>query len=111
MVAYRNTRTGRVVHLAEALPSMDRSKRWERVDPGQATEPAEGREDGLTPPWPAPTPDPGGEFDPREHTVAQVNEYLAGADLGERHRVLRIEAEDRGRRGILAGPWAGSPEE
>lgn len=104
MVAYRNTRTGRVVHMAEPLPSMDRSKRWERVE-----EEAEGPQDvgaSAEPvaPWPEPSPDPGGPFDPAEHTVAQVNAYLADAGRDERERVLQAEAEGRGRRGILSGP-------
>ena len=101
-VAYRNTKTGRVVRLADPLPSMDRSKRWQRID---ADEPARDQGDAPKPPWEEPAPaDPGGPFDPTGHTVAQVNEHLAGAALPERERVLQAEAEGRGRRGILQGP-------
>lgn len=104
MVAYRNTRTGRVVHMAEPLPSMERSRRWERVE-----EEAKGPQDVGAPaepvaPWPVPDPAPDGLFDPGEHTVAQVNAYLADAGRDERLRVLAEEAEGRGRRGILSGP-------
>jgi hypothetical protein len=106
-VAYRNTRTGRVVHMAEHLVSMDRSKRWERVDP----EPID-----VTPLDRDPDRDPehvegllptaGGPFDPSEHTVQQVNDYLAGAEQAERERVLQAEAAGRARRGITSGPHA-----
>ena len=100
-VTYRNTRTGRVVHMAEPLPSMERSRRWERVEPGT---PAEKEEPERLPPWPDPSPAPDGPFDPAEHTVAQVNAYLADAGRGERERVLQAEAEGRARRGVLSGP-------
>lgn len=103
-VAYRNTRTDRVVHMAEPLPSMDRSKRWERVTEGDATGDTGGTPSGPVTPWPVPNPDPDGPFDPSERTVTQVNEYLAGADQAERERVLQAEADGRGRRGILSGP-------
>lgn len=102
-VAYRNTKTGRIVRLAEALPSMDRSKRWERLGNGEAPDQA-AAQSGPVAPWPVPTPDPDGPFDPGEHTVTQVNDHLAGAEVGERERVLQAEADGRGRRGILAGP-------
>lgn len=100
-VTYRNTRTGRVVHMAEPLPSMERSRRWERVEPDT---PAEKEEPERLSPWPDPNPNPSGPFDPAEHTVAQVNAYLADADRGERERVLQAEAEGRARRGVLSGP-------
>lgn len=103
MVAYRNTRTGRFVHLAEPLPSMDRSKRWERVEEDEAPKEPGG---AVSPPWPEPAPDPDGAFDPGEHTVAQVNAHLADVDLAERERVLQAEAEGRGRRGVLSGPYS-----
>lgn len=101
MVAYRNTRTGRVVHMAEPLPSMERSRRWERVEDDA---PAEAAQAGPSAPWPQPSPDPSGPFDPAEHTVAQVNAYLADAGRDERLRVLAEEAEGRARRGVLSGP-------
>jgi len=100
-VVYRNTRTGRFVHMAEPLPSMERSRRWERVEPDT---PAEKEEPERLTPWPDPNPNPSGPFDPAEHTVAQVNAYLADADRGERERVLQAEAEGRARRGVLSGP-------
>ncbi|MEV4672172.1 hypothetical protein AB0K34_11020 [Actinomadura sp. NPDC049382] len=105
-VAYRNTRTGRVVHLAGPLSSMDRSKRWELLTDAEAQDAAAGSGSGPAAPWPTPNPDPNGPFDPSEHTVTQVNEYLAGAELGERERVLQAEADGRGRRGILSGPYS-----
>jgi len=32
MVAYRNTITGRVVHLSGPMPVLDRSAKWQRVE-------------------------------------------------------------------------------
>jgi len=32
MVAYRNTITGRVVHLSEPMRALDRSAKWQRVE-------------------------------------------------------------------------------
>lgn len=40
------------------------------------------------------------EFDPAEHTVAEVNEYLATVDEAEHDRVVRVEAAGRGRKGV-----------
>lgn len=108
-VAYRNTRTGRVVRLAGPLPSMDRSRRWERVDEPQAAEAARPQA-GPAAPWPEPKPDPDGPFDPGQHTVKQVNEHLAAADAREVERVMVAEAGGRGRRGILLGPASEKPE-
>lgn len=99
MVAYRNTKTGRIVRLSAPNGPMDRSARWERVEPGEAATESPA-------PWPAPNPDPGAVFDPGEHTVAQVNAHLAGADVGERERVIQAECEGRSRRGIIQGPHA-----
>lgn len=99
MVTYRNTRTGRIVHLSEPSPVMDRSSRWVRVE-------ADGGEQAA--PVDSPSPGSGGLFDPAGHTVAQVNAYLAGADAGERERVLRAEAAGRNRRGIVEGPHSGA---
>lgn len=51
------------------------------------------------------TRDPGGQvtdFDPSDHTVAEIKEYLATADDAERDRVLRLETEsDSPRQGVL----------
>ncbi|QWY82764.1 hypothetical protein PP641_gp023 [Arthrobacter phage SilentRX] len=41
------------------------------------------------------------QFDPTEATIAEVKEYLDGADDTERERVLAAEAEGKGRKGIL----------
>lgn len=41
------------------------------------------------------------EFDPAEHTVEEVKEYLDGADDTERERVLAAEAEGKGRKTLL----------
>ncbi|WP_395704818.1 hypothetical protein [Rhodococcus ruber] len=43
-------------------------------------------------------------YDPAEHTVDQVNAYLAGADRRERERILQSEADGEARKGILHGP-------
>lgn len=102
MIVYRNTRTGRTVRLSEPSVPMDRSRRWERIaEPASVEAPLA--------PWPTPAAAPSGPFDPAEHTVTQVNAHLAGADAGERARVLQAEAEGRARRGILSGPHAGQP--
>lgn len=45
--------------------------------------------------------DSGGEFDPSQHTVAQVNSYLDSADDDERERVLQAERDGQGRTGIV----------
>lgn len=106
MVAYRNTRTGRVVYLAGPLPSMDRSRRWERIAPETTTASGGEASVGGGDAFPPPLSDPDAPLDPDTATVAQVNAYLAGVDLAERERVLQAEAEGRGRRGILSGPWS-----
>lgn len=55
-----------------------------------------------------------GAFDPAGHTVAEVNDYLAGADGPERIRVLTAEADEenggKARTGILSGPYAESDD-
>lgn len=40
-------------------------------------------------------------FDPSEHTVSEVMEYLADANDAERERVLAVEAEGKARKSIL----------
>lgn len=54
----------------------------------------------------APQPEAGPEpsFDPGEHTVADVNDYLAGTEPVERERVLALEAGGKARKTIL-GRW------
>lgn len=105
MVVYRNTRTGRIVHMTAPVPAMDRSARWERADVSGAVRAAVSA--APVPSRPEPAPDPTGPFDPADHTVAQVNAYLADADEDERARVLAAEAEGRNRRGIVEGPHSG----
>lgn len=57
----------------------------------------------------------GGQYDPADHTVEEVNDYLANADDAERERVLQAERDDKDRVGITGddadndGPDA-SPE-
>jgi hypothetical protein len=59
-----------------------------------------------------------GDFNPADHSVAEVNEYLESADADETARVLAAEsATEKPRKGILEGPHAagegdsdGSPE-
>lgn len=40
-------------------------------------------------------------YDPSQHTVDEVAEYLEGADEAERDRVIAAEAEGKNRKGIL----------
>jgi len=40
-------------------------------------------------------------FDPAEHSVAEVNDYLEGASEDEQQRVLDAEAAGKARKGIL----------
>lgn len=52
---------------------------------------------------PAPKPEPSGAaFDPSDHTVDEVNAYLADADEAERQRVLDAEAAGKGRKTVQA---------
>jgi len=48
-------------------------------------------------------------FDPEEHTVDDVNAYLAGVDDEEKFRVLETERQGRNRKGITEGPFATAP--
>lgn len=41
-------------------------------------------------------------FDPSEHTVLEVEEYLEGVDDQERARVIEVERIGRARKGILS---------
>jgi hypothetical protein len=41
------------------------------------------------------------EFDPSEHTVEEVKDYLDGADDAERERVLSAEADGKARKSLL----------
>lgn len=97
-VTYRNTKTGRVTHLGEASPVMDRSTRWMRVvGDVEPVELGAGAQDE----GPAPAP-----FQPADHTVDQVNEHLADAGAEERERIIQAETEGKARRGIIQGPYA-----
>lgn len=42
-----------------------------------------------------------GPFDPSDHTVAEVNDYLDAAPEAERTRVLSVEVSGRNRAGIV----------
>jgi hypothetical protein len=42
------------------------------------------------------------QFNPTDHTVAEVNEHLATADADERERVLAAEAEGKNRSTVTA---------
>lgn len=90
-VTYRNTLTGRVAELAQPSKAMDRSRRWQRME----SEPKLDEQPGS-----------GGVYDPAEHGVHEVNDYLSGAGLEERERVLATEARGKGRTTILNGPYA-----
>lgn len=64
--------------------------------------------DGFTLPAPEPTPtaEPpasagSAEYDPAEHTVAEVQDYLAAADDAERDRVLSAERGGKARSSLL----------
>lgn len=43
------------------------------------------------------------QFDPSQHTVAEVGEYLATADTAEQERVYQAERDGQARKGILGG--------
>lgn len=47
------------------------------------------------------TEEPADEFDPSSATVAEVNDYLEGADDAERTRVLAAEAAGKARKSII----------
>lgn len=49
---------------------------------------------------------PAVDFDPSDHTVDDVNDYLAAAEYDERERVLQAESDGKGRLGVLNGPHA-----
>lgn len=46
-------------------------------------------------------PEPESLFNPEQHTVAEVNEYLAGVDDDEKIRVLEIEEATKNRKSII----------
>lgn len=50
-------------------------------------------------------------FDPSEHTVDEVNDYLEEAPPEVIEQVLQAEAADKSRKGIVEGPAAGDTEE
>lgn len=83
-ITYRNTITGRVVERESADRLMDRSQRWERIEPKKR---------------------PVEPYNPSEHGVHEVNEYLASASPDERKRVLTAEVDDKARSTILNGPY------
>ncbi len=78
-------------------------------DAAEGTE-SPSRELDPVPTGPQPSVDgEGGQFDPSQHTVSEVNDYLATADDAERERVLNAEAGEGGknRAGIMTGRAAG----
>lgn len=83
-ITYRNTITGRVTERDNPDRLMDRSERWERVEQESAA-----------------------PFNPSEHGVHEVNNYLAKVDGQERGRVLSAEIDGKQRSTILEGPHAG----
>jgi hypothetical protein len=54
------------------------------------------KQDDLMPPA-----QPVSDFDPSQHTVAEVNKHLASASPAELQRVLNAEAEGKARVGIM----------
>ncbi|WP_182704177.1 hypothetical protein [Thermomonospora cellulosilytica] len=93
MVIYKNTKTGAIVRLAAPNKAMDQSQRWQRVEEtAEPADPAGGQEPGR--------------YDPADHTVDEVNAYLADVDLAERERIIQAEAEGKARRGIISGPYS-----
>jgi hypothetical protein len=52
------------------------------------------------------TPGSAGTFDPRQHTVSEVNDYLADQSDAEKARVIDAERSSQGRNGIVDGPHA-----
>lgn len=69
----------------------------------EANETQETPESPGNPDVPAPPTDKGGavEFDPSEATVAEVQEYLEGADDEERARVIAAEEAGKARKTVL----------
>jgi hypothetical protein len=61
---------------------------------------------GLDPIWTDAEnpPLPEGDFDPTDHTVAEVEEYLA-ANPDDRERVLNAEAEGKARVSLLGDEY------
>jgi hypothetical protein len=50
------------------------------------------------------------EFDPSEHTVAEVNEYLEAVTQATAERILDAEVAGKNRVGITGGPELGDDE-
>lgn len=109
-VTYRNAWTGRIVTRDEPDRDMEIARKWERVEdePESELEPEESESEPEL-------ESEGGEpeeqlqesdFDPGQHSVGEVNTYLADADLSERERVLQAESEGKGRVRILTGPYS-----
>jgi hypothetical protein len=61
---------------------------------------------GLSGLAPGEQPETGPSFDPRRHSVPDVNAYLDDADDDEKARVLAAERESQHRKGIVEGPHA-----
>ena len=66
------------------------------TEPGTTTDPEEAVNANTTP------REEDGGFDPSEHTVAEIKEYLGSADDAERARVLALESKSESpRAGVL----------
>lgn len=74
-------------------PGLSPESLAERADqPGESAPEQDGEQE--------PT-DEQGQFDPDQHTVTEVNDYLAGADDEERQRVLDAEQSGQNRKTIV----------
>lgn len=62
------------------------------LEDSEVSDPAAGDEPGT---------DGGEQFDPAKATIAEVEDYLSGADEAERARVLAAEAAGKNRKGVL----------
>ena len=84
-----------VLYKAGTVPPKDVAERitnpkaWNAPAPEQVVESGE--------PDPEPVPAPSDVFDPSDHSVVEVREYLAGADAAEKERVLAVEAAGKAR--------------
>jgi len=81
MYRYAHKFTGRVVELEREMPERERASKWVPVSV---------------------LPRPAAKaFDPSEHTVAEVEVYLAEVDAEERERVLALERAGKARKSLL----------
>ncbi|PSK95777.1 hypothetical protein CLV30_12829 [Haloactinopolyspora alba] len=101
MYTYRNRNTDDVVSYQKPSARLDRLPNWDRIEADP--EPEERAAD--QPDSESTTGEPDGLFDPAEHNVDDVNEYLANTENpDEVTRVLEAEAEGKNRSSIVTGP-------